>query len=39
MYTEKDDFIIGTNQGKTNAIFVKKVIDYYCKLIISHSSK
>jgi len=26
MYTE-NDFVIGTNQGKTNAIFVKKAID------------
>jgi len=27
MYIEKNDFIIGTNQGKTNAIFVKKAVD------------
>jgi len=24
MYTEKNDFIIETNQGKANVIFVKK---------------
>jgi len=26
-HTERNDFVIGTNQGKTNAIFVKKLID------------
>jgi len=24
MYTERNDFVIGTNQGKANVIFVKK---------------
>jgi len=25
--TERNDFVIGTNQGKTNVTFVKKIID------------
>jgi len=27
MYTERNDFVTGTNQGKINVIFVKKSID------------
>jgi len=27
MYIERNDFVIGTNQGKANVIFIKKPID------------
>ena len=33
-FTERNDFVIGTNQEKANVIFVKKrSICYDCKLI------